>query len=344
MRKYSDEQSRDGRADKFTKSLDSRREHLLFRIAGLAFLVLIVFLITPLVHAQTTLVVDDDGHGTAANCDANAPAFSSIQAAVNAALPGDTIFICPGTYNEQVVITKDNLTIQGSGAGSTILRPSAVVANTTSLVTPIPVPVRPILLVDEATGVTVTQLTIDGSAADGGGVQLNCGFNGHFVGMYYRNSSGTVDDVHITKIRSATLCSFGIRTESGAGGSADLVFDQNLVEQYGDYGVLCAGLETTCAITGNTVRGRGPVDDQVQAGIAIRLGALASISDNTVTDHYYTPHHLPPPAPSGGIGAVAVGIFLVNADPAVNPHLLRDNVFANNELNVQRVSTKEVID
>jgi parallel beta-helix repeat protein len=38
----------------------------------------------------------------------------SIQAAVNAAKPGDTIFVPPGTYRETVRVLKDNITILGS--------------------------------------------------------------------------------------------------------------------------------------------------------------------------------------------------------------------------------------
>ena len=38
-------------------------------------------------------------------------------------------------------------------------------------------------------------------------------------------------------------------------------------------------------------------------------------------------------------GAMKAGIFLVNADPNVNPHLLQENTFSNNDLNVQRVSS-----
>jgi len=285
-------------------------------------------------HAQNTLVVDDDGHGTAANCDAGVAAYSSIQAAVNAAAPGDTIFICPGTYNEQVVVTKNNLTIRGAGAGATVLKPSVVVPNSTSLVTPIPVNVSPILLVAGATGVIVTNLTIDGSAHDAGAAIHNCGFIDQFYGIYYRNSSGRVDRVHVTKIRSATMCTFGIRSESGDGGTANLVYNANLVDQYGDYGMSCGGLNTTCSITGNTVRGQGPINDQIQRGINIRTGPVAAISGNVITDHYHLPMG----------GAMSAGIILVNADPASNPHLLRDNIFANNEINVQRFSTKEVID
>ena len=74
--------------------------------------------------AQTTWVVDDDGRATATDCNARAHAFKSVQEAVNAAAPGDTILICPGTYDEQVVVTKSNLTIRGAGAGLTVLRPT----------------------------------------------------------------------------------------------------------------------------------------------------------------------------------------------------------------------------
>src|SRR3989344_7625872 len=47
--------------------------------------------------------------------------YATIQAAINAASPGDTITINAGTYNENVVIgTKNNLIIQGQGITSII--------------------------------------------------------------------------------------------------------------------------------------------------------------------------------------------------------------------------------
>lgn len=48
----------------------------------------------------------------------------SIQAAVDAARPGDTIDIRPGTYHESVLIKKADLTLRGAQAG-TVLMPSA---------------------------------------------------------------------------------------------------------------------------------------------------------------------------------------------------------------------------
>ena len=41
---------------------------------------------------------------------------TTIQAAVDAAQPGDTVVVPPGTYRESVLVTKSHLTIAGSRA------------------------------------------------------------------------------------------------------------------------------------------------------------------------------------------------------------------------------------
>ncbi|MET7645534.1 right-handed parallel beta-helix repeat-containing protein [Streptomyces sp. NPDC005426] len=48
----------------------------------------------------------------------------SIQAAVDAARPGDTIFVRPGTYRESVLITTPGLTLRGAGE-RTVIEPGA---------------------------------------------------------------------------------------------------------------------------------------------------------------------------------------------------------------------------
>jgi hypothetical protein len=82
------------------------------RIAGYASLcgvLLLVVLMQPLAGLQPLVLrVPQD--------------YSTIQAAANAAPEGATILIGPGTYVEQVTITKD-LTFEGSGMGVTILEP-----------------------------------------------------------------------------------------------------------------------------------------------------------------------------------------------------------------------------
>jgi parallel beta-helix repeat protein len=49
----------------------------------------------------------------------------SIQAAIDAAPPGTTIAVAPGTYQENLLIAKDDITLQGAGAGLTVLQPPA---------------------------------------------------------------------------------------------------------------------------------------------------------------------------------------------------------------------------
>src|SRR5437899_2328712 len=49
----------------------------------------------------------------------------SIQAAIDAAKPGDSIYVHPGVYHENVAITKDNLTLRGAGGGQSVLAPPA---------------------------------------------------------------------------------------------------------------------------------------------------------------------------------------------------------------------------
>src|SRR3954451_1608664 len=50
----------------------------------------------------------------------------SIQAAINDALPGDTVTIAPGVFYENLTITTDDITLRGAGSGrhGTVLMPS----------------------------------------------------------------------------------------------------------------------------------------------------------------------------------------------------------------------------
>ncbi len=313
-----------------------KRSYLSFQRYLMSALAVVLFVAVSAVGtpAQTTLVVDGDGQATASNCDAGALAFISIQAAVNTAAPGDTIYICPGVYDEQVVVQTSDLTIRGAGAGLTVLRPTLAAQNTVRPGTTYPV--APILLVDGATGVSVSALAIDGGAADGGAnIFPTCSGIPFYVGIFYRNSSGIIDTTHVANTMSATSCAMGILGYGGAGGAVNMAVTNSLVDNYGVGGIICLGRHTECTVTGNTIRGRGPVDDQLQSGISIRTGANAAISGNVITDHFFLPGH--------GALEFSVGISLFWADPSTNPHLLQDNVFANNQLDVQRYQTEAVL-
>ena len=93
-----------------------------WRLASL--LVVIGTLVAVPAANAATLAVDDDR----AQCPA--AQFASIQAAVNAAAPGDTVAVCPGRYVEgsgapgtnALTITKD-LNIRGAGADVVVIQP-----------------------------------------------------------------------------------------------------------------------------------------------------------------------------------------------------------------------------
>jgi hypothetical protein len=61
---------------------------------------------------QPTLYVSQQASAYSADRSCRSAAFGTIQSAVNAAAPGSTVVVCPGTYHEQVVISEP-LSVQG---------------------------------------------------------------------------------------------------------------------------------------------------------------------------------------------------------------------------------------
>src|ERR1700735_3879079 len=97
------------------------------------------------------------------------PTFTTTQAAVNTAPAASTVNVCPGSYPEQVTINK-RLTLQGVAFGTSnqavVTAPAGgIVANTVSLATAYPIAAQ--IYMHDATGVTIANLTVDGSGNNG---------------------------------------------------------------------------------------------------------------------------------------------------------------------------------
>ena len=170
-----------------------------------------------------------------ATCSVPSGSYPTIQSAVND-VTCSTINVGPGTYNEQVTVARSNVTITGAGAGSTTIQPSTVTANTSSLFSGSPI--AAIVLVDGASGVTMEDLTVDGSTAAPSGCAPT------YVGIFYRAGSGAISDTHVTNIfnPAAPGCQgyLAIFVQSGNGGpglNADVVIDGNTVDMYGKNGI-----------------------------------------------------------------------------------------------------------
>ncbi len=97
------------------------------KLAGLFTIALITSLLpgffSPANAAITTWVVDGNTIGTPSDCTGTPTVtHNSVAAAVDAASAGDTVLVCPGTCIEpQIRVVVDNLTIQGEGAGVSII-------------------------------------------------------------------------------------------------------------------------------------------------------------------------------------------------------------------------------
>jgi len=94
------------------------------RLAAIATVVLVLG--GALAGAAKTLTVAQDGSGN----------YRTVQAAINAASPGDTVYVKAGTYRERITF-KSGITLQGAGRGSTVLThpggsPVIAVQNVTS--------------------------------------------------------------------------------------------------------------------------------------------------------------------------------------------------------------------
>ena len=274
---------------------------------------------------------------------------TTIQAAINAARPGDTVRVPPGIYRENVLVTQDNITIQGSVGA--IMDGTGLAGDTGITVTP----------VDPATRITGFRLT---------GLRIqNYSDNGVFLvhvddfhisrGEYMDNaeygifpvlsSNGVIDFNRVSgandtgiyvgqskavaiKQNHVTDCTVGIEVEN----SADITVDNNTAigNSVGILVSLLPGLDVTTSqditVTNNVLNRNNrpnPATDpddplsQLPSGIGfLNLGSdSVKVQDNTVTHNK-----------SAGIAIVQVPPELAGSDPFPDNNVVRHNVAVQN--------------
>ena len=209
--------------------------------------------------------------------------FSKIQDAVNAASPGDTVQVCPGVYAEQVTVSKPLQLIGNNGA---ILQPSGAAANTTGLASG--QSIASILLIENTTGVTVRNLTVDGSEAD-----INA-CSPDLIGVFFRNASGQLSRIAVRNVKLSSnfnSCQSGsaILVQSSGGQTSVVDIDYNSIHDYQKNGITANETGTQVTMEGNVVTGLGPTMGAAQNGIQIGFGATGTIRHNTVANHIWSP-------------------------------------------------------
>ncbi len=242
----------------------------------------------------STLMVDDD----LKQCpDAQ---YTSIQAAVLAASPNDTIEVCPGTYREQVTIPtgKNGLKLIAERPGkATIQAPATMTANGDGI--------QAIVEVDSS-NVLVRGFTIAGPAS---GIDVGV--------LIDQGGSATIRQNRITDIREDPLSNIprgiGVYVRHG---TASIL--GNTIDDYQAAGIFVAFAGSSAEIGFNTVSGVGPTSVIGQIGIQVSDGATADVHDNTVSDNIYSP---------GTAGAVGIFVFQPGAGVKIRNNTITKNDF-----------------
>ncbi|MDD4923415.1 MAG: right-handed parallel beta-helix repeat-containing protein [Dehalococcoidales bacterium] len=220
------------------------------------------------------IYVDDDY--TEATGGWNVTHFATIQSAINAASPGDTINVAAGTYTEQVLIQR-SVQLVGDGAGSAVIQLPAARTDTAAaggkswdyIIAAYPVS-------------GTIDVVIDGFTIDADGLAKQAGTDG-LVGVLFNNVNGAQSGLNncvIQGFEQVEYESWGIRVYGDSG----VTIDNNTIIDYtrdgitvsGDAGV---GDDPVVTISDNTLTGSAlPLN-----GISILDGATGTISGNTVS-------------------------------------------------------------
>jgi hypothetical protein len=223
--------------------------------------------------------------------------YSTIQSAVSGVPAGSNVYVCPGTYPEQVVITEPmNLmgVTDGTGDAAVITMPPAgLVANGThSTIGPVAVQ----LLVQNTVLVTVGNLTIDGTGAGCvPGANRVFGIEYYFVGtpvdgtsagkiqnVVVRNELDTctltdgieIDNSYVT-VSNSEVHDIDITPIGSRGGQVNITGNniQNALN-----GIVVSTSTAPNIVTNNTISNIGP-----SVGFTLPVGMWLDSSNATVT-------------------------------------------------------------
>jgi hypothetical protein len=292
--------------------------------------------------------------------------YDSVQRAVNAAERYESahrgavprINVCPGTYSEQVTISRSLVITGVKQAGKS--RPVAIklpadVGDTPAAglsktncqaadsSTGTQVPTSVVEVCAARTGgqntagvsVSISHVTIEGDWKFEGSCAVS--MNGVLVegGAALDLSDSIVERVGVFPLSG---CQSGVGVQIGyapTGQVGHVVMTGDRVRKYQKNGITIDGLGSTAKISGTTVTGSGATPTIAQNGIQISFGATGSVTTSTITDNNYT----------GTADAYADGVLVYGGggsvcgiggiSPLVRGVHVSGNVMENNDVGIQ---------
>jgi hypothetical protein len=281
--------------------------------------------------------------------------YTTISAAIAAAAANDVVYLCPGIYPEQLLITK-RISLEGIPQPIAAGPPPAFSASTLQAVLTAPPggiiknamslsgqPIAAQIVVQNvAPPPQGSPLTISGFTVDGANNGItDCGLD--LQGIYLQNSEAAVDQM---VVRNEALGSSLSSCTSGEGIYAEsaitrtVTISNNSVHDYQKNGITAFGAGNpnlgpggtllTAAITGNRVRGQGLTALIAQNGVQVSGNLGGSISSNLITDQVFAiqPNLATPPA--------AAGILIFGA-PSIS---VTNNTIENSQFPIALISNK----
>lgn len=269
---------------------------------------------TPAASSSGAIFVDDD------HLDCPNATFTTIQAAVNASGPNDTIKVCPGTYREQVRIVghiHDGLRLESLQPWKAVIQWPTVES-------------FPLALVDfnGADHVRLRDFTITGPFTFPG-----CSPDRH-EGILVENAfDERILHNHITLIRNSLPALFGCqegdavaigrRSLGTAPGSAEVA--QNQIDEYQKNGIQAVNSGTFLHADHNVVTGSSnPAIRAIIAsnGVVVFRQAAAVVDHNAISGNQFVG------TPPGPVGPLSTGVILDEA-PAGSSSVDHNQVFQN---------------
>lgn len=260
----------------------------------------------PLLAVQSLLAAPTVQVGT---CKPNLASYPTISQAVSGVPNGSTVQVCPGTYAEQVTISKP-LTLIGIASGTAneavVAVPSGgLVQNTVSMFGET---VAAQILVEGAGPVNITNIAVDGTGGD-----TSCLL--WLAGIFYGSgSSGTVNKVRASGQIDGT-CGVGIWAENANSQSQSVTVLNSTVYNVDSAGIF-AGSGTTPTLTATFS------NNVVNASAAVAAidsdSVQGKVNANNVSNSVFGVYDLSSIPVQGNtiIGATTAGIYMANGGTA----------------------------